>query len=763
MSQGKRISQLIPLTSASLETQIVGIDRGTTYKMGLSVVSDAVRDSINTLDAQRLSSLEAQTGSYITSLNGTISSSAQISAYGFISSSQSINTGSFVTTSSFESFSSSVNTQIAAATNEQSLSHLVTTSSFNSYTASISTASLVDRLNTLESNTGSYETTGRGILSGSILDLLPNGVVSGSSQVLNGSGLWSSSVQLPIGVVSGSSQILDGSSVYSSSAQISGFETTGRGILSGSISYTDLTNIPNGIVSGSNQLTASLNELYVLSGSVQNVVLPADLISSSTQIEALGFITGVVDIDNYATTQSFNSFTQSYQSDSASFDSRIYGLSIAGVPVGTVSGSSQLTASYDERYTLSGSVQPLPADLISSSAQITAYGFLSTSVDISSLNTFTSSYTNDSSSFNDRIIDLINNTSSYETIGRGIISESVVTISDTQPTTGVGNLWYDSTVGNLYIHYDTNTWVDTSNGVIQTIISDGSLLSTASFNQYTASISTASLVDRLTAIENSTSSYETTGRGIISSSTQLTSLGYVTSGGNVTFNSVTANQYVVSSSVYYVTQSYSSGSTIFGNTIDDAHQFTGSVYISGGLSINPSASLGVNLWQLSDVNDTASGSIPNGYQLAWNTSANVWEPTAGAAAKGNIRIFVAENASNANAFYFNAVQVTALSSASPGRDTAFMLTSNLLTTIKLYLRSDQNNSNSVRVDVYKNSSGQPFASATTSIANATNTLTQYNVLTYTFSGLTLNQFDSLHIKVTPTLNPGNLYGIITIE
>ena len=46
---------------------------------------------------------------------------------------------------------------------------------------------------------------------------------------------------------------------------------------------------------------------------------------------------------------------------------------------------------------------------------------------------------------------------------------------------------------------------------------------------------------------------------------------------------ITAQQYIVSSSVYYSTQSYSSGSTLFGDTVDDTHGFTGSVgiYLTG--------------------------------------------------------------------------------------------------------------------------------------------------------------------------------------
>jgi len=47
---------------------------------------------------------------------------------------------------------------------------------------------------------------------------------------------------------------------------------------------------------------------------------------------------------------------------------------------------------------------------------------------------------------------------------------------------------------------------------------------------------------------------------------------------------ITAQQMVISSSVYHVTSSFSSGSTIFGNSADDIHQFTGSVLVSGSIT-----------------------------------------------------------------------------------------------------------------------------------------------------------------------------------
>lgn len=56
--------------------------------------------------------------------------------------------------------------------------------------------------------------------------------------------------------------------------------------------------------------------------------------------------------------------------------------------------------------------------------------------------------------------------------------------------------------------------------------------------------------------------------------------------GNVIINgNLTAQQYIISSSVMYMTESFSSGSTRFGNSSDDTHIFTGSVSISGSQNV----------------------------------------------------------------------------------------------------------------------------------------------------------------------------------
>lgn len=49
---------------------------------------------------------------------------------------------------------------------------------------------------------------------------------------------------------------------------------------------------------------------------------------------------------------------------------------------------------------------------------------------------------------------------------------------------------------------------------------------------------------------------------------------------------IVAENFVVSSSVYYFTESFASGSNKFGDSGDDTHQFTGSLQVSGGLKFN---------------------------------------------------------------------------------------------------------------------------------------------------------------------------------
>ena len=67
----------------------------------------------------------------------------------------------------------------------------------------------------------------------------------------------------------------------------------------------------------------------------------------------------------------------------------------------------------------------------------------------------------------------------------------------------------------------------------------------------------------------------------------ITTTGNITSQGDIiALGNVVAKNYIVSSSVTFQTQSFSSGSTIFGDTITDTHQFTGSVAVTGSATLN---------------------------------------------------------------------------------------------------------------------------------------------------------------------------------
>ena len=83
---------------------------------------------------------------------------------------------------------------------------------------------------------------------------------------------------------------------------------------------------------------------------------------------------------SFLVTASFNNINRNLEftkGDSSTFLVSIPGQSgsvdwtdVTNKPSGLVSGSSQLTSSYDQRYVLSGSVQPLPSGVVSGSAQI---------------------------------------------------------------------------------------------------------------------------------------------------------------------------------------------------------------------------------------------------------------------------------------------------------------------------------------------------------------------------------------------------------
>ena len=73
----------------------------------------------------------------------------------------------------------------------------------------------------------------------------------------------------------------------------------------------------------------------------------------------------------------------------------------------------------------------------------------------------------------------------------------------------------------------------------------------------------------------------------------LTLTGDILVSGSLTVpsGSITAQEFIIDTHVTHMTQSFSSGSTAFGDSPDDTHEFTGSVSISGNLTVNGAATI----------------------------------------------------------------------------------------------------------------------------------------------------------------------------
>ena len=303
-----------------------------------------------------------------------------------------------------------------------SLVNSIDTTNDNAFAAFYTASNATDvaqnaRLTSIESVTGSYETKGRGIVSGSSqvvytsLSSIPAGIVSGSSQinladvsgntttnVTEGTNLYYTDARVKTklnaeGVVSGSVQVLGGTGIVSGSSQINLADASGNttsNISEGSnLYYTDArvkTKLDaEGVISGSSQVTyASIS------------AIPAGIVSGSAQVTPL-------------------------------------------LPVGSGSGSSQVTISSTTGYTaFSSSVdsriitEKERVDAILASADANADTFaeivtLINSVDTTNDNTFASFYTssnNTNDAQNARLTSIESVTGSYETKGRGIVSGS---------------------------------------------------------------------------------------------------------------------------------------------------------------------------------------------------------------------------------------------------------------------------------------------------------------------------------------------------
>ena len=116
-------------------------------------------------------------------------------------------------------------------------------------------------------------------------------------------------------------------------------------------------------------------------------------------------------------------------------------------------------------------------------------------------------------------------------------------------------------------------------------------------------------------------------------------------------NKVTAETYVISSSVTHMTTSFSSGSTEFGDTADDSHTFTGNITASGNISA--SGNIITDQLLLNDGNKIIGHHGTDGFQIRSQNSDPIVFKTNG----NNIRATIS---STGEATFTNVVNATKL-------------------------------------------------------------------------------------------------------
>jgi hypothetical protein len=155
------------------------------------------------------------------------------------------------------------------------------------------------------------------------------------------------------------------------------------------------SNYSGGMLLSGPRNTGSLgDEIGLISGRIAKSV-GGDHLDNSIISETGTTITIAGDLVANSITGAFDFFGLINRPTIVSGSSQIIYSGLTGIPNDIVSGSEQLTGSYDTRYVLSGSITQTtwdniankPSDIVSSSSQITTFGFLETS----SFNTYTSS------------------------------------------------------------------------------------------------------------------------------------------------------------------------------------------------------------------------------------------------------------------------------------------------------------------------------------------------------------------------------------
>ena len=504
---------------------------------GSLILSASTAKTTNDTQDGRLNNLESKSGSVDTRLTeiGVVSGSLISSA----SAASIANANQNLFTQSAETRFTEIGVVSGSLISSASAAN-VSITNINLTTASLNTS--VTNLNTASS---SYETKGRGIVSGSSqityasISSIPAGIVSGSSQ-LSGTTITDltiinlTTVNQTASVVfsSGSNKFGDeliDVQQFTGSVQVTGSLTTIGTVTA--TSFNGVINATNGVVSGSSQITLQSTTGFTAYDTALSTIT-GSLITSASAAKTTNDSQGVSITNLNTTSASVNTSITNLEAATSSYETNGRGIVSGSSQIlggsGIVSGSSQITYA---------SISSIPSGIVSGAAQIPALlpsGVVSGSSQVlggSGIVSGSSQITY----------------ASISSIPSGIVSGSsqVIGILDSLNTfSGSANTRFTEigvVSGSLISSASAAKTTNDSQGVSITNLN----LTTASLNTSVSNLNTA------------TSSYETKGRSIVSSSAQIVPLlpAGVVSGSSqvITSNAITLGTHTTGNYIQTIT------------------------------------------------------------------------------------------------------------------------------------------------------------------------------------------------------------------
>ena len=337
-STDTRLSGIDSITS-SLEQRVSEIESNTGSYDDLTNVS-----SLNTFTSSiqtEVDAISSVTSSYLTQTpSGTISGSEQVD-FDVVTGGKGILSGSKTDIDSLNTFTSSIQTELDAISAATS-SYL--TSETDSQTLSISG----DQLTISSGNTITIPSGSSGTSDYTQLTNVPSGLVSGSVQILGGTG-----------ILSGSHSDLTSLNTYTQSndISISNIENTTSSL------EQRVEQIESNTGSYDSQVLGLNDSLNIFSSSIQTEVDGLSTFTSSiqTEVDGLSTFTSSIQTEVDALSAATSSYlTSETDSQTLSIDGNELTISSGNsitlpstsLPSGVISGSSQLTSSYDARYVI---------------------------------------------------------------------------------------------------------------------------------------------------------------------------------------------------------------------------------------------------------------------------------------------------------------------------------------------------------------------------------------------------------------------------